>query len=377
MPKTKVTIQKCNGYVPDSLEAAIRACVEPLGGFSAFVRPGDRVLLKPNILNNSKPQKAVTTHPTFIAAVARLVTEAGGKVLLGDSPAFGSLRKAVKANGYEEMMREVGVTLLPFEESRVVKTGNDGPLHEIEIAGEVLDCDVVINLPKIKTHGQMFLTMAVKNLFGCVVGRRKAQWHLEAGKNYEHFARMLAHIARACKPALNILDGVVAMEGNGPNSGTPRETNLVAASTDPVALDVVITNVLGFETDAMNTTRAAREIGWSATELDEIEIIGESIDDVRVADFKTARKRDLILPLPAFAKQILRRLFTTRPRIDRTKCRLCKKCVDICPPIAMTIKKGRVKIDFGRCIRCFCCQEACPDGAIDVKEGLLSKMLRR
>ena len=376
MPKARVTIQRCAGYEAERLDAAIRACLEPLGGMAAFVRPGARVLLKPNVLNGTETEKAVTTHPAFIAAVVRAVKDAGGEVFVGDSPGFCGLQKAVQTNGYEAMLREVGATLLPFEESRVVRTGETGPLREIEVAGEALDCDVLINLPKMKTHGQMFLTLAVKNLFGCVVGRRKARWHLEAGRDYEHFARMLVHIAKICKPALSILDGIVAMEGNGPNAGDPRQTNLVAASTDPVALDVAITSVLGFETEALNTTRAAREINWGVANLDEIEIVGERIEDVRVENFRPARKRDLILPLPHFVKRILRRLLTTRPHIDRSKCRACNKCVEICPATAMTMKDWRVKIDLGRCIRCFCCQEACPFGAIGVREGLMSKMLR-
>ena len=318
----------------------------------------------------------MTTHPSVVAAVAQLVKEAGGEIFLGDSPSVGSLENAARASGIGAVVREFDIKLVPFKRPTPVKTGESGPLREVEIAGEVLDCDVLINLPKMKTHAHMFLTLAVKNLFGCVVGPRKLQWHLKAGSDYEHFARMLVHIARAAKPALNIIDGVVAMEGNGPQAGQLRDIGVIAASADAVALDAVVTKMLGFDPDAVYTTRAAREIGWGTPRVEDIEIAGVNIADVSVKDFVPPRKGDLILPVPQFVKRALRRLFTSRPRVDAKKCRLCGECAKICPAQAISIDK-KVIIDHGRCIRCFCCQEMCPWQAIDVRDGLLVRLIHR
>ncbi len=372
--KTTVVIEKCDSYEREAVVDAVRRCVEHLGGMSRFVRPGRSVLLKPNLLRGAKPGKAVVTHPEVVRAAALSAREAGGEVSLGDSPSLTQLANTLAQSGYDGFMREIGVRAQPFEEVREVDTGIEGPLHRIEIAAPPLDADVVINLPKLKTHAQMYMTLAVKNLFGCIAGKRKLGWHLKAGRDYEHFGRMLLQVAKAVSPALTIVDGIVGMEGNGPQSGTPRRLGVIIAGTDCAAVDVVICKMLSIDPDLLYTHKAAREAGWGVTDLSDIELKGVSLDEVTVHDFKPARRGDLILPLPAFAKRRLRRLFTSRPIVNVEACRLCGECGRICPAEAISMDR-EIIIDYDKCIRCFCCQEMCPHGAINVREGLLARWL--
>ena len=372
--KTTVAVERCDSYERDAVAEAVRKCVGHLGGMANFVKPGQSVLLKPNLLRGAPPEKAVVTHPEVVRAVALLAGEAGGKVSLGDSPSIQQLAATLPKSGYAGFMREMEIKAQPFEDVREVATGLEGPLRNIEVGTPPLDADVLINLPKLKTHAQMYMTLAVKNLFGCIAGKRKLGWHLKAGRNYEYFGRMLLQVAKAVSPALTVVDGVLAMEGNGPNSGAPREIGVIVAGTDCVAVDAVICAMLSIDPNVLYTHRAAREQGWGVTALDEIELKGVALDEVRVDDFAPARKNDLILPLPAFAKRLLRRLFTSRPHVDAQACRLCGECMRVCPVEAISMDK-RVKIDYDKCIRCFCCQETCPHGAIGVKEGLLARML--
>jgi uncharacterized protein (DUF362 family) len=238
-----VTIVKCPDYDRERLQAAVREAIELLGGMNAFVKPGDRVLIKPNLLKASPAEHAVVTHPEFIRAVIRLVHEAGARALVGDSPGFGELRRVCEKSGVMDVIEEEGAEIAELDE--VVKVNNHGQFHHFEIARAAHEADAVINLPKLKTHGMMTLTGAVKNLFGCVPGRRKVQWHFNAGVNRDAFARMLVELCMLIKPRLTIMDAVVGMEGNGPGSGDPRAIGLVIAGQDPVAVDVVSGSVVG------------------------------------------------------------------------------------------------------------------------------------
>lgn len=372
--KTTVVIERCGSYDREAVIDAVRRCVEHLGGMARFVRPGAGVLLKPNLLRGAAPEKAVVTHPEVVRAAALLAREAGGVLSLGDSPCLPALAATLPVSGYDDFMSEIGIRAQPFEDVREAETGLKGPLHRIEVAAAPLETDVVINLPKLKTHAQMYLTLAVKNLFGCVAGKRKLQWHLKAGADYEHFGRMLLHVAKAVSPALTIVDGVVGMEGNGPQSGTPRNLGVLVAGTDCVAIDAVICEMLSLDPELLYTHRAAREAGWGVTDLEEIELKGVPLEDVRVSDFRPARKAGLVSPVPAFARRWLRRLFTSRPRVDARACKLCGECGRACPAEAISMDR-KIKIDYDKCIRCFCCQEICPHGAINVSEGLLTRLI--
>jgi ferredoxin len=222
----------------------------------------------------------------------------------------------------------------------------------------------------------MYMTLAVKNLFGCVAGKRKIEWHFKAERYYEHFARVLVEVAKAVSPALTIVDGVLAMEGNGPNAGTPRQLGVIVAGTDCVAVDAVICEMLSIDPDLLYTHRVAREIGWGVGELREIELRGVPLEEVRVKDWQPARAVDVLMRIPGFLRRWLRRLFTSRPKVDRKICKVCGVCGSVCPVKAITTDK-KLRINYDKCICCFCCQEICPYGAIGVKDGLFVRLLRK
>ena len=368
--KTTVVIQKCDSYEPERVYEAVERCVNGLGGIAKFVQPGKRVLLKPNLLIGAPPDKAVVTHPEFVRAVAILAQKAGGSVTLGDSPSLASLDKALTDSGYERFMRDLAIKATPFEEVRRIDTGRG----HIEVAVTPLEADLVINLPKLKTHAQMNMTLAVKNLFGCVAGKRKMEWHLKAERHYDHFGQTLVQIAKAVSPGLTIVDGILAMEGNGPRSGKPRRLGVIVAGTDCVAIDAVICNMLSLNPDLLYTHKAAKEIGWGVTEMSDIELKGVPLDEVRMRDFKPAR-RDKFMAIPAFARRLLRRAFSSRPKVLGKLCAVCGECAKVCPAKAIRFDK-KAKIDYKKCIRCFCCQEICPQGAILVRTGFASRLLR-
>jgi uncharacterized protein (DUF362 family) len=266
MSVTPVCLLRATSYQDlGLLQAAVEQLLEPLGGMGAVVKPGDRVLLKPNLLTGARPTKECTTRPELVYCVAQLVKAAGGKPFLGDGPAFGSARGVAKANGYLSLLEELDIPIVEFHGSRY-QTVSDSFDH-LRLSKEVMDADVVINLPKVKSHVQLTLTLGVKNLFGCVPGKMKAWWHLEAGKDADRFGEMLVETARTIDPDLTILDGIIGHEGNGPSAGEPRLLGVLGASRDVFALDRAMVELLQVDPEQIPTQRAAARLGLHASDL--------------------------------------------------------------------------------------------------------------
>lgn len=359
----------CADYEKEKVLAALRDLLEPWGGMKAFIAPQERVLLKPNLLIAKEPSALVTTHPALIWAVARLVQEAGAQPLVGDSPNFGSYRTVAEKTGMTSVCRELNIPLVEFKETREIKT--EGRIfRRITLARTALEADAIINLPKLKTHSMMTLTLAVKNLFGCVVGAEKPQWHLMAGVDRGAFAQMLLDIAHILKPRLNIVDGLWAMEGEGPSSGDKKFLGILGASRDTYALDFLV---------AQHLAVAPRYLPTLALAANEAPGEPQGI-------YLHARARELwgsfVLPkgmdvewgLPEFMKKALKNNLTPKLFIDPDLCSRCLDCKKLCPPqVIHWSKKSKnsfLYIDQRHCIRCFCCHEVCPQGAVKVKEGL-------
>jgi len=374
MSTTLVSLRAVADYDPTALESHLNELLAPLGGMTAFVRPGQRVLLKPNLLAGKSPEKAVTTHPEVVRAVIKLVQEAGGIAIVGDSPGIGKPETVAKKCGVWAVIEATGASFAAFDASTEVAT-RTGTFKQLEIAQDILDADVVINLPKLKTHQMMGLTCGVKNLFGAVVGLRKPQLHLQAGTSKENFALMLLELADFIKPALTIVDAIVGMEGDGPGSGDPVQIGALLAGSEPLAVDTVACELLGMNPDSVWTQRVAAQTGRPGTRLADIEVIGSQPAALRPATFRPAHSTDVNFRLPGFLKNSLRRSLTARPVVDPEKCRRCGICVEACPPRAMRIDSELgLRIDDNACIRCFCCQELCPDGALLTRQGLLLRL---
>ncbi|APG28605.1 (4Fe-4S)-binding protein [Syntrophotalea acetylenivorans] len=373
--KTQVSLGRCSSYRRAEVEQALELLLAPAGGMAAFVSPGQRVLLKPNMLAAKDPDLAVTTHPEIVRAVIRMVQKVGGKVAVGDSPGIGSPLQVARRCGILAMIEETGAKFAPFSESVSVRP-QGSTFHQLEIARDILDADVIINLPKLKTHQMMGLTCGVKNLFGAVVGMRKPRLHLQAGSDKAFFALMLLELAEHIAPSLTIADAVTAMEGDGPGSGDPIHMGALLASSNPLALDTVACQLAGMRPQEVWTQRVAAASHRPGSQLSQIELCGIPPEELRCRNFRPAKTTDVNFGLPGWLRTPLKQSLSARPQVDRQSCALCGLCVKHCPPEIMTIEKGRLRIDYRRCIGCFCCQELCPHGALQTRQGLLLRLGR-
>jgi len=369
----RVSLAALADYRPDRVRPALERLLAPLGGIGRFVRPGQRVLLKPNLLSAKAPELAVTTHPEIVRAVIELVQQAGGQVAVGDSPGIGSPEQVARKAGILTVIEETGAHFAPFQESVPVRVGK-GTFHQLELARDVLDAEVIINLPKLKTHQMMGLTCGVKNLFGAVVGMRKVRLHLQAGADKAFFALMLLDLAEHIAPALTIVDAVVGMEGNGPGSGDPVPIGALLAGASPLAVDSVACTLVGMNPQNVWTQLVARQAGRSESFLGNLELLGEPLAQLKRQNFRPAKSTDVTFGLPAPLKNRLKHALTARPEPNLQRCVRCGLCVSHCPPQVMEIDRDRLRIDHDGCIRCFCCQELCPYGAIDTEQGFLLRL---
>ena len=303
MSDSSVSLIRASSYVLDDLRQSVVALLEPLGGMTAFVKPGDRVLLKPNLLTGARPTKECVTRPELVYCVAELVIAAGGKPFLGDGPAFGSAHGVAQANGYLPLMNELNVPIVEFKGARYKTISEE--FDHLLLSKEVMEADVVINLPKVKSHVQLTLTMGVKNLFGCVPGKMKAWWHMEAGKDEARFGQMLVETARTISPNLTILDGIIGHEGNGPSNGEPRELGILAASANVFALDRSIVDLLQVAPERVLTIAAARKLGL-CPELEEIEFPLLTPTELRFDGWKLPEK---MMAIDFGAPRVLRSTF--------------------------------------------------------------------
>lgn len=365
----KVSIERVGSYEQAEVQAGLQRLLEPLGGIGAFVRPGERVLLKPNMLAGKPPEAAVTTHPAIVREVIRLVQTAGGIPLVGDSPGIGTQRGVARKSGILAVIEESGAEFVEF--SRTMEVSSTGLFKRFEVAAEYLQADRVINLPKLKTHEMMTLTCGVKNIFGILVGAAKPAWHMQAGFDRELFARALLDLYMVRPPDLTIVDAITSMEGDGPSSGDPRHTGLLLAGGNALSVDLIAAEIAGIPKKLLFVEREAVKQGMKGVDRSEIEICGVAAESLDVQPFRLPPLSDVQFGLPKFIKSALRNHLTTRPEQIVEKCILCGACVRVCPPQVISIEGQRLKFNYSRCIRCFCCRELCPEKALAVRKGIL------
>lgn len=334
---------------------------------------GSRVLIKPNLLAPAAPARAMLTHPIIVRAVAEYVLAKGAQPQISDSPAAGFFDKVVRDSGLKDELMGLPVEFKEFKDSVVVEVGE--PFQKLELAEDALNADVIINLPKLKTHSQMLLTLGVKNLFGCVVGLRKPQWHLRAGVDRQKFAQLLVKIYQSLRPAITILDGILAMEGQGPGKGgVPRHLGLLLAGNNAAAVDGVVCRMLGLVPEALLTNKVAMDWGL----LDTAPEIDGTLP--RISDFRFPDITPLVFG-PASIHGFLRKYLVQRPIADAFACKLCGECWSYCPAQAISQVGRGIVFDYDKCIRCYCCLEVCPHGALRTEEPMpgkvLGKLLRR
>ena len=347
---TKVSIQRATYSDPE-----IGRLLVPLGGMEGFVERGDRVLLKVNLLSAREPEKAVTTHPEVVRAVARAVKEAGGIPYIGDSPSgrFSerALRKAYKRSGLEIVSNEEGIPLNWDTGSRRLDIPDGVRLKQSSVCNFVLEADKIIALPKLKTHSLQYMTLACKIMYGAIPGLTKAKYHAQFPRRAA-FADMMLDIMMFIKPGLYIMDGILGMQGQGPGSGDPVNLGWLLASKDPVAMDIAVCRLTGIEPIAIPALKRAK-VRKLWPEAIEYPIFAPG--DIGNRGFKLPNTTDYLLT----GKKPHRK----SPMITE-KCIACGECEEICPKNAVKIKDERASIDYSKCIRCFCCHEVCPEKAI-------------
>ncbi len=367
----EVSITRCASYGDAVVHDAVVAALAPWGGLASFVHAGDRVLLKLNLLSAQAPERAVTTHPALVRVMVRMVQALGATPMIGDSPGGintgTSYQTVLRKTGLQQVIEETGCAWCNFDDAVTEVICEHARVYKkLPIVTAPLDADVVIALPKLKTHQFTYFTGAVKLLYGYLPGLTKAEYHLHAGRDVARFAELLLDIAESFPPALTIMDAVTAMEGRGPANGTPRHLGVLLAGPSLTAMDYIAARLIGLNPLTAPTIREAIKRGVGPATLEEITLTGAPLDAVRVTDFQQA---DTVSAgsFPTWFADLSSWLFSTRPVIDARACLRCGKCADLCPPKAMTFTKGAAPvIDYAPCLRCYCCQEHCPADAVRI-----------
>jgi len=369
--KPKVSIVRCSDYNTDRVYEAVKSSIDLLGGMQSFVKPGTKVLVKPNLLMAKEPESGIITHPEVVRAVIRMLKEMGCGVYLGDGPSvWGSqienIDHVYEVSGAKRIAEEEGVRLVKFDNKRW--RSNKFPLTTY-----LDECDYFINIPKLKTHEFTLLTGAIKNLFGLVWWTHKVELHKKHFKA-EDFSRMLADLYSEAKPSLTVVDAVTVLEGDGPaTSGKLRNLNLILAGADGVALDSVIALIMGIKPQDVLSTKEAAMRGLGISDINGIEVVGESLDSVT--------GRPFLLPVASFTRKlprpvvnIAKRFIKYYPHPLHKICIRCSACIKSCPQKVISMKKGRISINYRGCISCFCCQEICPVAAMEVRRSFVARL---
>ncbi len=378
---SKVSIVPCPSYEQSTAREALIQVLEPLGGLS-WVRPGMCIIIKANLVSMMKPEKAATTHPALLSALVELLVERGAEIIIGDSP--GGLYNQVFLN------RVYAATGMKEAEAVGAKLNNDFSISEAHF-GEAkvmkdfvytayLDrADAIINFCKLKTHGMMGMSGAVKNMFGVIPGTYKPEYHFRFPEHAD-FARMLVELNVYFKDKIKLclMDAVVGMEGNGPTQGTPRQIGALLASKTPYPLDLAAAELIGLGKDDVPTIELSHEMGFIPESAEKLEICGELAPFVQT-DYKNIHvHRSLQFEGKGkFAAMFVRSALKAEPRVKKSECVGCRKCEEICPAKAIVMKDGKPIIDRRTCITCFCCQEFCPKGAMKVHRPLIARMINR
>jgi uncharacterized protein (DUF362 family)/NAD-dependent dihydropyrimidine dehydrogenase PreA subunit len=374
MNKSRVAIIRCDNYEETSVSKAVSEGIDLLGGVARFVAPDEQILLKPNVLVGDDPEKLISPHPTVVRAVAKIFRERKARLTYGDSPGFGKPEAALRKAGLAAATEEFGARMANFTDAREVSYPNSPFTRRFFLTEGALACDGIVSIAKFKSHALTRMTGAVKNQFGCVAGMGKANFHLKL-PDPQDFGRMLAALTLCLKPRLYIMDGIVAMQGNGPRSGDPCPMKVLLFSADPIALDAVMCQLVELDPVTVPTSSPGREYGLGTYLAEEIQIVGNILQPLVNGSFAVNRmavKRQL----PRVVGAIVNNLVTPRPVIDERLCTRCGTCVEACPvtPKAVDWVAGArtrpPRHDYDRCIRCYCCQELCPEKAIRVRKGL-------
>lgn len=381
----KVALLKCDKYDVDIIVNKIRDGFDLLGG-EQYIRKlipyNSLLLLKPNMLSVERPASPVITNSVVFEAVIRVFRDYTDKIVFGDSPGFGDSLKAAEKSGFMDVARKYDVRFNPFKEEENVILKEAIRCRKWTIAKIAKEADVIITLPKLKTHAMAYFTGAIKNQFGCVVGTKKASWHTRMPEA-NNFCKMLLDLNSAVGTNFAIMDGIVAMQGNGPKNGTPYNLNTIIMGESLSAVDSTAVRLIGYDNPL--DTPVLKEVydsKWGPVLPEDIEILGEKIEDMKVNDFELCRKGGNFYFINPTVTNFLRNMIAPYPSLIKEKCVGCSRCKEVCPETPKVI--DMIEDSLGNkypnwrmkdCIRCFCCQELCPVGAIETKYSTIGKLI--
>jgi uncharacterized protein (DUF362 family)/NAD-dependent dihydropyrimidine dehydrogenase PreA subunit len=385
MAKSFVSLVRCADYDPARVRRAVEEALLLLSGLPDLAGGGKRVLLKPNLLSaNDPPERAVNTHPGFVRAVAEFFIARGWRVLIGDScgsMAPGSTGQAIRNTGLDRVAQATGAEIVDFDHAPSIQTPiPDGcVLRTVKVPRLIREVDLFVTLPKLKTHGLTLYSGAVKNQLGLVPGKGKKDIHLLAPKP-ERMAEALLDIHSLIRPRLAVMDGIVAMEGNGPAAGRPRAVGLVIASADALSLDAVAAEIIGYDRGEVDTTRLGHERGLGIGRIEEIDVCGVPLNEAVVPDFKKPPRKvnsRLFKLMPNFLlRWMIDSVGTAYVEVMDDRCVLCGECVANCPAKAFKKVGDRMRADRKLCISCYCCSEVCRQRAIVMRRPFAGRALR-
>jgi uncharacterized protein (DUF362 family)/Pyruvate/2-oxoacid:ferredoxin oxidoreductase delta subunit len=326
-----------------------------------------KILIKPNFLRPSQPDKAIITHPEIIKGVINFFKDSGAKIIVGDSPGFGNIYKVIEKASLTDFFKKNNIIISDFSKTKKI-TSKGFIFRELDLPVDIIESNYIVNIPKLKTHQMMYLTMAVKNLYGCIYGLKKVSYHLTAGKDYKIFASLLLDIYATLNPQINILDGIIGMEGNGPSSGTTRHFGLIALSNNALSLDRVVSEILKVPYQKVPYLKIAEERKLKEADMSQIQVWGKekffSLNEIKPPPNYASN-----FSLPSFINNFINSFLISYPEATKG-CKACGICKKHCPAKAITIVTKAV-INKAKCIRCFCCQELCEHNAIKTKKRII------
>ena len=375
-----VAAVECSSYERGLVKESVARAFELLGGAGAVVSPGESVFVKVNGLLPAAPEKAVTTHPEVLRAVVEQLMTVTPRVTIGDSPGGVynrmMLTRVYEKCGFAAVAEETGAGLNTDFSVRQKKVPEAKKMKSFTLCGAMIEADRLVSVSKFKTHLQMNITGAIKNVFGVVPGLTKFNYHSKYNTD-EDFADLMVDVVLAAKPSFHVIDAVDGMDGNGPRAGDIKRMGIIAAGRDAFALDELMMALIGIPPGANKPLGAAIKRGLVSGDAGELRVLGGGLEALRVEGFRLPVKKDITARLPSFLTSAVAARLSIRPRPDPEVCTGCRKCEEICPEGAISVVDGAARVDLSKCIRCYCCHELCEHDAIELERPLLLRLANR